>query len=524
MTSGLLHNPYGAIPFLMEGIMRTSLEVREMTKSFPGVLANDHVNLTVREGEIHAILGENGAGKSTLVKIIYGLYKPDSGSIRLYDQELNFASPRQAIEAGIGMVHQHFMLIPALTVAENIVLGKEPGRIRYRRKENVEIVRQLAKQYHMDIDPDAKVGDLTVGLQQRVEILKVFYRKAKLLILDEPTAMLTPQEVEELILVMERLRSQGIPIIFISHKLEEVKRISDRVTVMRAGKTVNTVETKSTTPQELANLMVGREVVLHVSKPPQSPGEPVLELEDIVVSSGRNEKVKRVSFNVHRGEIFGLAGIDGNGQFELVEAITGLLPCKNGRIRLLGNDISSSSIQHRTNAGIAYIPQDRQLDGLVMDFELTENFVLRDFYKAPFARKGQMQIKPIEDYATRLSEAFDVRPRRIHAQAQNLSGGNQQKVILAREVSRNPELLIAAQPTRGLDVGAIQFIHNKLLELRSAGKAILLVSLELDEIMSLSDRIGVFHAGRLMAILPGGQVTREQLGLLMTGVDSRNGG
>lgn len=499
--------------------MRTSLEVKEITKSFPGVLANDHVNLTVREGEIHAILGENGAGKSTLVKIIYGLYKPDSGSIRLYDQELNFASPRQAIEAGIGMVHQHFMLIPALTVAENVVLGGEPGRIHYRRKENIELVRQLAKQYHMDIDPDAKVGDLTVGLQQRVEILKVFYRKAKLLILDEPTAMLTPQEVEELILVMERLRAQGIPIIFISHKLDEVKRISDRVTVMRAGKTVNTVETKSTTPQELANLMVGREVVLHVSKPPQSPGEPVLELEDLVVSSGRIEKVKSVNFKIHRGEIFGLAGIDGNGQFELVEAITGLLPCKSGRIRLLGQDITSTTIQHRTNAGIAYIPQDRQLDGLVMDFELTENFILRDFNKAPFSKVGQMQIKPIEDYATRLAEAFDVRPRQIHALAQNLSGGNQQKVILAREVSRDPELLIAAQPTRGLDVGAIQFIHNKLLELRSAGKGVLLVSLELDEIMSLSDRIGVFHAGRLMGILPGGQVSREQLGLLMTGVN-----
>ncbi|GAB6156294.1 ABC transporter ATP-binding protein [Desulfosporosinus burensis] len=503
--------------------MRTSLEVKEITKSFPGVLANDHVNLTVREGEIHAILGENGAGKSTLVKIIYGLYKPDSGSIRLNDQELNFASPRQAIEAGIGMVHQHFMLIPALTVAENVVLGREPGRIHYRRQENVEIVRQLAKQYHMDIDPNAKVGDLTVGLQQRVEILKVFYRNAKLLILDEPTAMLTPQEVEELILVMERLRSQGIPIIFISHKLDEVKRISDRVTVMRAGKTVNTVETKSTTPQELANLMVGREVVLQVSKSPQRLGGPVLELEDIVVSSGRNEKVKKVSIKIHRGEIFGLAGIDGNGQFELVEAITGLLPCKSGQIRLLGKDITSTSVQHRTNAGIAYIPQDRQLDGLVMDFEVTENFVLRDFYKPPFARRGQMQTKPIEDYARRLSEAFDVRPRQIHAQVQNLSGGNQQKVILAREVSRNPELLIAAQPTRGLDVGAIQFIHNKLLELRTEGKAILLVSLELDEIMSLSDRIGVFHAGRLMGILPGGQVTREQLGLLMTGVDSGMG-
>ncbi|TGE32316.1 ABC transporter ATP-binding protein [Desulfosporosinus sp. Sb-LF] len=499
--------------------MRTCLEVRDITKSFPGVLANDQVNLDVREGEIHAILGENGAGKSTLMKVIYGLYRPDSGSIRLYDQELNFTSPRQAIQAGIGMVHQHFMLIPALTVAENIVLGGETGRIHYRRKKNEEIVYQLAKQYHMEIDPSAKVANLTVGLQQRVEILKVFYRKAKLLILDEPTAMLTPQEVEELIIVMERLRSQGIPIIFIDHKLDEVKRVSDRVTVMRAGKTVKTLETNSTTSQELANLMVGREVVLLVSKPPQTPGEPVLEVEDLVVSSGRNEAVKGISFQVHRGEIFGLAGIDGNGQFELVEAIAGLLSCKSGCIRFLGKDLTSSTVRRRTKAGIAYIPQDRQLDGLVLDFELTENFVLRDFFKVPFARFGQMQKKTIEDYSTRLSEAFDVRPRQIHAQARNLSGGNQQKVILAREVSRDPELLIAAQPTRGLDVGAIQFIHNKLLELRANGKAVLLVSLELDEIMSMSDRIGVIHAGRLMAILPGGQATREQLGLLMTGVD-----
>jgi simple sugar transport system ATP-binding protein len=499
--------------------MRTCLAVKDVTKSFPGVIANNQVNFDVREGEIHAILGENGAGKSTLVKVIYGLYKPDSGSIRLYDRELNFASPRQAIQAGIGMVHQHFMLIPALTVAENVVLGGEPGRIHYRRQENIELVRRLAKQYHLEIDPSAKVADLTVGLQQRVEILKVFYRKAKLLILDEPTAMLTPQEVEELILVMERLRSEGIPIIFISHKLDEVQRISDRVTVMRAGKTVNTVETKSTTPQELANAMVGREVVLHVSKPPQLPGEPVLEVDELVVSSGGSESVKRVSFQVRRGEIFGLAGIDGNGQSELVEAITGLRSCKSGSIHFLGRDITSLSVRRRTKAGIAYIPQDRQLVGLIVDFELTENFILRDFYKAPFARLGQMQKKPIEDYATRLSEEFDVRPRQIHALARNLSGGNQQKVILAREVARNPELLIAAQPTRGLDVGAIQFIHNKLLELRTAGKAILLVSLELDEIMSLSDRIGVVHDGRLMAILPSEQVTREQLGLLMTGVD-----
>lgn len=498
--------------------MRTCLEVKNLTKAFPGVLANDKVNLNIREGEIHAILGENGAGKSTLMKMIYGLYQPDSGSISLYDEELHFASPRQAIQAGIGMVHQHFMLIPALTVAENIVLGSEPGKVRYRKRENEEMIAELSRRYHLEIDPKAKVGDLTVGLQQRVEILKVFYRQAKLLILDEPTAMLTPQETEKLMDVMEKLRAQGIPIIFISHKLDEVKRVADRVTVMRAGKTVATVETSSATPQELANMMVGREVVLQVNKKQQEPGEKVLEVHNLVVSQGHTDIVQGISFEVRRGEIFGLAGIDGNGQFELVDALTGLSPVKEGQIKFLGKDITHLSVRKRTEAGISYIPQDRQLDGLIMDFELTENFILREFNNPPFAKAGQLQYKVIEENANKLAEMFDVRPRRVHALARNLSGGNQQKVILAREVARHPELLIAAQPVRGLDVGAIQFIHDKLLKLRADGKAVLLVSLELDEIMSLSDRIGVIHNGKLMAILPAGQVNREELGLLMTGV------
>lgn len=498
--------------------MRTCLEINGLTKSFPGVLANDHVNLEIFEGEIHAVLGENGAGKSTLMKMIYGLYKPDAGIIRFFDQELHFTGPRQAIEAGIGMVHQHFMLIPELTVAENIVLGSETGKFHYRRKENEELVRKLSERYHLDIDPSVKVKDLTVGLQQRVEILKVFYRKARLLILDEPTAMLTPQEAEELFAVMDKLRSQGVPIIFISHKLEEVTRISDRITVMRAGKSVATLETKSTNPQELANLMVGHEVLLQVIKPPQAAGETILQVKNCVVSSGRIDKVKGCSFEVRRGEIFGIAGIDGNGQAELISAITGLGRIKSGQIIFKGQDISSFSVRQRIRAGIAYIPQDRQLDGLVMDFKLTENFILRDFAQKPYAKFGQFQQKVIEQHAARLAEDYDVRPRSIQSLARNLSGGNQQKVILAREVSRDADLLIAAQPTRGLDVGAIQFIHDKLLELRAKGKAILLVSLELDEIIALSDRIGVIHAGKLMDILPGGNVTKEELGLLMTGV------
>lgn len=498
--------------------MHTCLEVEAITKEFPGVLANDHVNLEAFEGEIHAILGENGAGKSTLMKMIYGLYKPDFGTIRLYGKELHFTSPRQAIEAGIGMVHQHFMLIPELTVAENIVLGGEHGKIRYQRKENEVLVRELSKRYHLEIDPSAKVKDLTVGLQQRVEILKVFYRKARLLILDEPTAMLTPQEAEELFVVMDKLRSQGVPILFISHKLEEVKKISDRITVMRVGRSVATLETKATTPQELANLMVGHEVVLQVSKPLQEAGEPILKVKNLFISSGRIDKVKGCSFEIRRGEIFGLAGIDGNGQSELVKALTGLIRIKSGQIFFKGKGITTAGVRRRIDVGIAYIPQDRQLDGLVMDFKLTENFILRDFEKRPFSKAGQLQKPVIEQHATRLAEDYDVRPRRTQTLARNLSGGNQQKVILAREVSRDPELLIAAQPTRGLDVGAIHFIHNKLLELRAKGKAILLVSLELDEIMALSDRIGVIHEGKLMDILPGEKVTKEELGLLMTGL------
>jgi simple sugar transport system ATP-binding protein len=335
--------------------------------------------------------------------------------------------------------------------------------------------------------------------------------------------MLTPQEAEELFSVMDKLRSQGVPIIFISHKLEEVKKISDRVTVMRAGKSVATLDTKGTSPQELANLMVGHEVLLQVTKPPLESGESILEVKNCVVSSNSTDKVKGCTFEVRRGEIFGLAGIDGNGQAELVNAITGLVRVKSGQIFFKGKEITFSSVRQRMNAGISYIPQDRQLDGLVMDFTLSENFILRDFEKQPFAKSGQLQKKEIEQHATRLAEDYDVRPRYTQTLARNLSGGNQQKVILAREVSRDPELLIAAQPTRGLDVGAIQFIHNKLLDLRAQGKAILLVSLELDEIMALSDRVGVIHEGKMMDILPGGKVTKEELGLLMTGCRAEEG-
>ncbi|GMA49249.1 ABC transporter ATP-binding protein [Alicyclobacillus contaminans] len=499
--------------------MTKFLEVINLVKHFPGVKANDGVNLTVHAGEVHSILGENGAGKSTLMKLIYGLYQPDSGEIRLDGKPVHFSSPRDAIRAGIGMVHQHFMLIPALTVTDNIVLGDEPGGIRYHRSEAEARVRALSEQYRLHVDPTARVEQLSVGLQQRVEILKALYRKAKLLILDEPTALLTPQETEELFAVVKHLKEQGIPVVFISHKLDEVRAIADTITVMRAGKTVQTLPIGDATPQQLANLMVGREVVLRIDKQPANPSGVVLNVENLhVVNSARQEKVRGVSMQVRAGEIFGLAGIDGNGQTELVDAIAGLLPVAGGRIHFQDQDITHLSTAERTARGIAYVPQDRQLDGLVLDFTLTENAILRDFHKHPFSKFGVMFSQPAKAYAEKLIHLFDVRPKDITRKAGDLSGGNQQKVILAREVSREPQLLIAVQPTRGLDVGAIEGIHRQLLRLRDEGKAILLVSLELDEILSLSDRIGVLHGGRLVGVVPGETATREQLGLMMTGM------
>lgn len=498
--------------------MSALLEVKNITKIFPRVRANDGVNLTVEKGEIHAILGENGAGKSTLMNIIYGLYKPDSGTLKFNGEVLNLSGPHEAIEKGIGMVHQHFMLIPVLTVAENIVLGAEPGGISYDRKKANELIRNISKKYRLEIDPEAKVKDLTVGLQQRVEILKAFYRNAKLLILDEPTAMLTPQETEELFAIMRNLAKQGISIIFISHKLDEVMEISDKVTVMRRGKTVGTLNTKDTNEQELANLMVGREVVLRVEKSEYKPGNVVLSIKDINVADQQNIlKVKGVSFDIHEGEIFGLAGIDGNGQFELIEALMGLRPKKAGTVIFEGKDVTNLPTRELYKQGISYIPQDRQADGLVLDFSVAENLILKEYKNPAYAKRGVIQYKKVYENAEKKVKEFDVRPTDYMLKVGNLSGGNQQKVILAREVGYNPKLLIAAQPTRGMDVGAIEYIHRRLLELRDKGSAILLVSLELEEVMSLSDRIGVIHDGELMDILDGKTATREQIGMLMAG-------
>lgn len=497
--------------------MEYILQVKGISKRFGNIQANDNVCLDVKKGEVHAILGENGAGKSTLMNIIYGLYAPDSGEIYFEGQKLDIKGPHEAIEKGIGMVHQHFMLIPVFTVAENIVLGFEPKGFRFNVQEAEKKILEISKKYNLEIDPKAKVGDLSVGMQQRVEILKAFYRNARLLILDEPTAMLTPQETRELFKIINNLKSQGISILFISHKLDEVLEISDRVTVMRRGKTIKTLNTKETNEQELANLMVGREVKLVVEKNEPRLGETVLKVENLSVKLKNGvEKVKNVSFEVRRGEIFGIAGIDGNGQNELVEAIVGLIP-STGKIIFNGQEIQNLPTRKRYEKGIAYIPADRQQDGLVLNFTVAENIVLKRYYKKPYSNRGFLNYKTIISEAGKLINEFDVRPPDYKLFAKNLSGGNQQKVILAREFSSSPDLLIAVQPTRGMDVGAIEYIHRKLIELRDSGKAILLVSLELDEILNLSDRIAVMYSGRIMDILDSKMATKEEIGLLMIG-------
>jgi len=497
--------------------MEYILQVKGISKRFGNIQANDNVCLDVKKGEVHAILGENGAGKSTLMNIIYGLYTPDSGEIYFEGQKLEVKGPHEAIEKGIGMVHQHFMLIPVFTVAENIVLGFEPKGFRFNVQEAEKKILEISKKYNLEIDPKAKVGDLSVGMQQRVEILKAFYRDARLLILDEPTAMLTPQETRELFKIINNLKAQGISILFISHKLDEVMEISDRVTVMRRGKTIKTLNTKETNEQELANLMVGREVKLVVEKNEPRLGETVLKVENLSVKLKNGvEKVKDVSFEVRRGEILGIAGVDGNGQNELVEAIVGLIS-STGRIIFNGQEIQNLPTRKRYEKGIGYIPADRQQDGLVLNFTVAENIVLKRYYKKPYSNRGFLNYKAIISEADKLIHEFDVRPPDYKLFAKNLSGGNQQKVILAREFSSSPDLLIAVQPTRGMDVGAIEYIHRKLIELRDSGKAILLVSLELDEILNLSDRIAVMYSGEIMDIIDSKNATREQIGLLMIG-------
>jgi simple sugar transport system ATP-binding protein len=495
------------------------LELRGITKRFPGVLANDDVNFDLRHGEVHALLGENGAGKSTLMNILYGLYTPDEGQILLNGKPIDLGSTKAAIEHGIGMVHQHFMLIPVMTVAENIVLATEP---RYAgvlmdydaaRKR----VRELSERYGLAVDPDARINRTSVGQQQRVEILKALYRGAEILILDEPTAVLTPQEAKELFEIVRSLTGQGKSIIFISHKLNEVLEVADRITTLRRGVVVDTIPAEGATEEGLARMMVGREVLLRVDKKAAKPAEPLLQVENVTVTDDRGlQSVRDVSFEVRAGEILGLAGVDANGQSELIDAIAGLRQVDSGRIVVDGHDLAHANAKRTLDAGVGHIPEDRHRRGLVLPFSLSENLALHAYRHAPNSRYGLLNLRSMIERARRLLKEFDVRGGTPSTPAYALSGGNQQKVVLAREIDGDPKVLIAAQPTRGLDVGAIEFVHRRLVEQRDAGRAVFLISLELEEVLSLSDRILVIYEGRIVGEFPP-TATEEELGFAMTG-------
>lgn len=511
----------------METTQNYVLTATNITKRFPGVLANDQVNFDLKPGEVHVLLGENGAGKSTLMNVLYGLYQPDEGEILVNGKPLDLTSPKSAIESGIGMVHQHFMLIPVFSVAENIMLGSETDHqekannsplAKLERQKVGKIVKDLSDKYNLSIDPNAIVGDLPVGVQQRVEIVKALYRKAKILILDEPTAVLTPQEADDLFVIIEELKKQGVSIIFISHKLREVLAVADRITVMRGGKVVGHTTPAESNEQQLAEMMVGREVILTVDKEPAQPKEDVLVVEDLSVSDQRDlESVKNVSFNVRAGEILGIAGVQGNGQTELAEALSGLRKADKGKANLAGVDITHSTPRNITNTGLAHIPEDRQKHGLVLSYTVADNMVLCDYHKAPFSKNGVLDQNAIDKNARGLIKDFDVRTPSPYVAAGKLSGGNQQKVIVARELSRDVKLVIANQPTRGLDVGSIEYIHKQIVTMRDEGIAVLLISAELDEIIALSDRIAVMYRGEIVATVDAKSATKEQLGLWMAG-------
>ncbi|TCT26708.1 nucleoside ABC transporter ATP-binding protein [Melghiribacillus thermohalophilus] len=500
--------------------MEYVIEMLNIRKEFPGIVANDNITLQVKEGEIHALLGENGAGKSTLMNVLFGLYQPEKGEIRVRGKKVKITDPNVANDLGIGMVHQHFMLVDTLTVTENIILGSEPKKYRLSidMKKAEEDVRKISEQYGLKVDPAAKISDISVGMQQRVEILKTLYRGADILIFDEPTAVLTPQEIQELIEIMHNLVREGKSIILITHKLKEIMEVADRCTVIRRGRGIKTLNIAETNPNELASLMVGREVSFKTEKEPAKPQDTILSIKDLVVKDARKvDMVRGLNLDVKAGEIVGIAGVDGNGQTELIEAIAGLRPVESGTILLNGKDITDLPPRKVTEAGVGHIPQDRQKFGLVLDYPIGENMVLQTYYKQPFSKRGVLNFKNIYDKAKSLIKEYDVRTPSEFTRARSLSGGNQQKAIIGREVDRSPDLLIAAQPTRGLDVGAIEFIHTKLIEERDKGRAVLLLSFELDEIMNVSDRIAVMYEGQIVAIVKPEDTTEEELGLLMAG-------
>ena len=507
--------PAGATP---SSPSAPTLEMRGITKHYPGVVANDGIDLEVRAGEIHALLGENGAGKTTLMNVLYGLAVPDAGEIRLFGEPVTIHSPHDAIDRGISMVHQHFMLVPVLTVAENILLGEEPIKRRFflDRSGARERIRQLGSRFGWEIDPDRKVGQLSVGWQQRVEILKALYRNAKVLVLDEPTAVLTPQETREIFEVLRRLRDEGYAIVFISHKLYEVLEIADRITVIRRGKVVGSRRPAETDEDDLAELMVGREVQLTVDRGTSHPAEPVLRVEDLHVKDDRgHEVVHGVSFEVRAGEILGVAGVAGNGQDELVGALTGLRRPLSGTVHLAGKDVTGANPRRLHKAGVGFVPGDRQRFGLVMSFPVSDNLVLNDYYHPPYSRGPVRDENAIRRDAEQVIAQYDVRTPSAGVKASTLSGGNQQKVIVAREFEGELKLLVLDQPTRGLDVGSIEFIHRQAIARRDAGIGILLVSAELDEILEMSDRIAVMYRGAFVATLDARTADRETVGLLM---------
>ncbi|MBL8119372.1 MAG: ABC transporter ATP-binding protein [Anaerolineae bacterium] len=496
------------------------LEVRGLTKRFPGVLANDHINLKLYKGQVLGLLGENGAGKSTLMNLIYGLYAPDEGEILVNGKVAHIKDPNDAIALGIGMVHQHFQLVPVLSVTDNIMLGNESvrGPFLNRRAARQRIV-EISKQYGLEVDPDALVQDLPVGVQQRVEIIKALYRKCDILILDEPSAVLTPQETEGLFGIMRTLLERGVSIIFISHKLKEVLEICDTVTVLRLGKVVGDADPKQSTEESLASMMVGRNVLLEVEKGETTTGEPILTIKDLNVRDDRKLlAVDHLTLEVREGEILGVAGVQGNGQTELVEAITGLRKVESGHILIGYKDLTNAAPRTITESGVAHVPEDRQKNGMVATFPVKDNLVLQTYYVGPFSRGIVANEKAKEENAERLVKQYDVRTPSIFANMSTLSGGNQQKAIIAREFSRKSHLLVAAQPTRGLDVGSIEFIHKQIVAMRDAGSAVLLISTELDEIFSLSDRIAVMYAGKIIDTVDIQDATRESIGLLMAGI------
>ncbi len=497
------------------------LEVRNITKRFPGVVANNNVNLKLYAGEILGLLGENGAGKSTLMNIIYGLYHPTEGEILVNGKAVRMNTPRDAIALGIGMVHQHFQLVPVMTVAENIMLGSESVKNGFLDTRAVaRRIEELSNRYNLSVDPYAVIEDLPVGVRQRVEIVKALYRNARILILDEPTAVLTPQEIEGLFEVMETLRKQDVSIIFISHKLKEVLRITNRIAVLRGGKTVGEADPKTATQSSLAAMMVGREVILVVDKKPAQPGEVILSMHDVTALNDMGATaLNKVSFDVRAGEILGIAGVQGNGQTELVEVVTGLRGAASGKVKISGEEMTNAAPRRVTESGEScHVPEDRHAYGMVDSYSVADNMVLNTYYKAPFARGVNIQPLAIRQHAETLVQKFDVRTPSVEKAGGGLSGGNQQKMVVAREFSRPIRLLIAAQPTRGIDVGSIEFIHNQIVAKRDQGIAVLLVSAELDEIMALSDRIAVMYKGQIIGVVPRAEATREKLGLLMAGV------